>query len=194
MKRHPEYEFHPIADIFPLMAEAALKFLAMDIKANGLQVPIVLYQGKMLDGRNRYLACKIAGVEPQFTEYEGSEPIKHALSLNLNRRHLDSSQRAAIAAELANMRREDTLLRNRTDPQNCAAVKISQAEAADMAGGVSLRYVTEAVSLKKTDPPLFARLRGSYPRCQLATHCQARLEPHRCGALHSVDTCEGVPV
>lgn len=89
---HPEYEFHPIADIFPLMPEADLKVLANDIKANGLKVLIVL--------------CKIAGVEPQFVEYEGNDPLRYALSLNVRRRNLDSSQRAAIAAELANMRRE----------------------------------------------------------------------------------------
>ena len=98
-----DYEFHPIAEIFPVMKRAELAGLASDISANGLKVPIVLYQGKILDGRSRYSSCLIALVEPQFTEYTGNDPVNYSLSLNLHRRHLTTAQKAAVAADVANL-------------------------------------------------------------------------------------------
>jgi len=80
----------------PLMDEASLKDLAADIKANGLLEPIDVYEGKILDGRNRYNACKIARVEPAFREVCPPDPVAYVLSRNLRRRHLDVGQRAMI--------------------------------------------------------------------------------------------------
>jgi protein gp37 len=97
-------EFHPIANVWPMLDDGALKALADDIKANGQSVPIVLHEGKVLDGRNRYRACEMAGVEPRFEEYTGDNPVMKALSLNEQRRHLDTSQRALVAARLANLK------------------------------------------------------------------------------------------
>jgi hypothetical protein len=83
MKKPPKYEYHDIANVFPLMTEAELDELAKDIKANGLTCPIVLYDDKILDGRNRYLACQKAGVTPKFWEYPGDTPIQFVLSIAL---------------------------------------------------------------------------------------------------------------
>jgi len=94
-------EFHPLADILPAMAEEEFKTLTQDIKANGLQVPIVIYQGKILDGRNRYKAAGKNLKQENFTEYNGIDPVAQVLALNVNRRHLSTSQRAIIAAKLA---------------------------------------------------------------------------------------------
>jgi hypothetical protein len=54
---------HPAADLFPLMSEAELRELGEDIKANGLRASIVLYKGKLLDGRNRLDAMELVGVK-----------------------------------------------------------------------------------------------------------------------------------
>src|SRR5262249_13050731 len=70
----------------------------------GIREPIVLFEGKILDGRSRYRACIEAGVEPTFTVYQGDDPIAYVISLNLRRRHLDESQRAMVAAKLATLR------------------------------------------------------------------------------------------
>ena len=61
----------------------------------------ITYQGKILDGRNREKACAIAGVTPRYEEYSGDDPIGFVISMNMKRRHLTVSQRAAIASELA---------------------------------------------------------------------------------------------
>ena len=96
---------HPLADIFPPLDEDGLRALAEDIRTNGLREDIVLYQGKILDGRCRYRACEIAGVVPGVTQYAGDNPLAFVVSHNLHRRHLNESQRAMVAARLADLHR-----------------------------------------------------------------------------------------
>lgn len=92
-------DHHPIADLFPMLAEDELAELADDIKQRGLLQPIVLdAEGRILDGRNRLAACLQAGVEPTFEEYGGNDADGYALSVNVNRRHLTKSQQAMIIA------------------------------------------------------------------------------------------------
>jgi len=97
--------FHPISGLFPLMNRNAFADLVKDVKANGLMEPAVLYDGKILDGRNRYRACARAGVECKFQTYNGSDPVSFVVSLNLRRRHLTASQRRMVAARLARLGR-----------------------------------------------------------------------------------------
>jgi hypothetical protein len=82
-----QFEFHDVANLFPMLDVDELKALATDIFENGQREPITLFEGKILDGRNRYVACLDAGVEPLFTEYKGRHPIDYVVSLNLKRRH-----------------------------------------------------------------------------------------------------------
>lgn len=97
------YAHHEYARLFPMLDEQALQELADDIAANGLRTPIVIDEDEMiLDGRNRAAACVIAGVEPVYEPFIGSDEAKLAfvISANIHRRHLDSSQRAVVAAKL----------------------------------------------------------------------------------------------
>ena len=86
-----------------MLPESELEELAADIKSNGLRENITLYEGQIIDGRNRYAACKKVGfsIENAITKYEGSDPVGYVISTNLRRRHLDTGQRAMIAAKLA---------------------------------------------------------------------------------------------
>lgn len=95
---------HQYANMFPMMSDEELAELAKDIDENGQQNPIIIdYDGYIVDGRNRYAACKIAGVEPEFRKMLFSseeQKLNYVIGQNLHRRHLDTSQRAMIAARL----------------------------------------------------------------------------------------------
>ena len=98
------YVDHPLAAVFPMMETKDREELVQDILRHGLREPILLFEGKILDGRNRYRACQEAGVEPSFEMYEGNDPLAYIVSANLRRRHLDTGQRAMVAARLATLR------------------------------------------------------------------------------------------
>ncbi|GAA2092123.1 ParB N-terminal domain-containing protein [Kitasatospora saccharophila] len=85
-----------------------LHALAEDIKELGQIHPIVLdEQGRILDGRNRLAACEIAGFEPQFTTYDGTDAATYALSVNIRRRSLTKGQAAMVAAKAASVSERD---------------------------------------------------------------------------------------
>jgi chromosome segregation ATPase len=96
-------KFHPYSEIFPLIEGAALDELAADIKANGLREKIWLYEGEILDGRNRFIACQRAKIDPKYRKYTGNNPLAFVISLNVQRRHLTESQRAMAAARIATL-------------------------------------------------------------------------------------------
>lgn len=96
-------EFHPVADIFPMMTEQEFAGLVADIRERGLQEPVWLHRdGRIIDGRNRYRACLEAGHEPQFRTYQGedSELVPFVVSLNVHRRHLNESQRGMVVQRI----------------------------------------------------------------------------------------------
>lgn len=87
---------HKFADIFPLMNSKEFKELKKDIETNGLLEPIVLFEGKILDGRNRNNACRELLIKPTFRNYKGKNPLQYVMSTNLKRRNLTDSQKAII--------------------------------------------------------------------------------------------------
>ncbi len=90
--------------------------MAADIQAQGLREPIELLEGKILDGRNRYLACKSKGIKATFRILNGScrSPVAYVASKNLHRRHLSTAQRAAIGAQIREMLKEEARKRQGT--------------------------------------------------------------------------------
>lgn len=94
---------HPAAELFPLMSETEYAALKEDIAANGLREPIWLHpDNRILDGRNRYRACQELGIKPTYRYWDGQgDPVSFSVSMNLQRRHLNESQRAMLAARLA---------------------------------------------------------------------------------------------
>jgi ParB-like chromosome segregation protein Spo0J len=96
---------HKAAEIFPLMSAVEFDGLVMDILENGQREPIIVHNGEILDGRNRFRACQDLGVEPLTVEWDGKGTAEaFVVSMNLHRRHLNESQRALIAARLASVK------------------------------------------------------------------------------------------
>ena len=159
--------WHGETALVPMASNAELDAITKDIAANGLQNPIVLFEGKVLDGRNRLLACDKAGVQPKFTEFppNGISAADFVYSQNLHRRQLTIDQRAALAAQLvakfaseAKERQAEAGRqhggeggRGRKKPlsQKCGKGLTAAAQAATFVGGVSQRYVEKVLSLDK---------------------------------------------
>jgi N6-adenosine-specific RNA methylase IME4/ParB-like chromosome segregation protein Spo0J len=124
---------------------------------------------QLLDGRNRFAAMELVGVpftllttktyccfegspypgpegceEPVVIEVDG-DPYAYVISANLHRRHLNESQRAMVAAKLANMRQG-----TRTDLAPIGAM--SDADAATMLG-VGERSVERAKTVHREGAP-----------------------------------------
>lgn len=97
---------HWVADLYPLNMDDVAA-LADDIQANGQIAPIkALKDGRIIDGRNRWLACERVGVEPlvDVINPDGAEVSDEMLfslatSCNSMRRDMTTSLRACLAAE-----------------------------------------------------------------------------------------------
>lgn len=132
---------HPVADLFPMMSDEELDDLASDIKANGLVHPIVVdTDGVLIDGRNRLEACRRAGIEAEWTIYQGDDPVAFILSNNVMRRQLTKGQTAMAVAQ-ANF---------------FAAKKLAWGEEGNLARrlGVSGARLSYAVGVMKNAPEL----------------------------------------
>lgn len=140
-------QFHEAANIFPLMEGEEFQALVEDIRQNGQREPIWTYEGKILDGRNRYSAIlrlqeRKVEIEPVFREWDGkSDVVAFVVSLNLHRRHLSESQRAMIADSLASKPKG-------RQKKNAPIGALSQSGAAELMG-VSRREVQRAAAVRK---------------------------------------------
>lgn len=170
LERIAGFEIHPAASRFPLMSDVELDELARDIKERGLDQPIQMHEGKVLDGRNRLLACEKAGVEPSTTAWDcrGGSPVAYVLSANVRRRHLTESQRAMIAAELlpdfeaeARVRQKATLKKGKEQPVSAPVrEREKSADRAAQAAAVSTRYVEAAKAVAQRSPELAAKVKS----------------------------------
>ena len=151
-------EFHPAANLFPLIEEPALAELAADIAEHGLREPIWRHRdGRIIDGRNRWLACQRAGVECRHRTYEKPDDtiLGFVVSKNLHRRHLTTSQRAAVAADIANLGRGA----NQHTVKAPSVEGTSQADAAKLMS-VSIASVERAAAVKRADPELHEKVKA----------------------------------
>lgn len=141
---------HDLCKIMPPHTEKEFKVLKEDIRKNKLQIPIMTYDGKILDGRGRYNACvELAkeGVETNFRAdiYTGPDARRYVVSANVKRRHLNESQRAVIAAQLATYTHGG-------DRSKASIDALTQKEAAELLN-VSEPSVERAVKVLKNGVP-----------------------------------------
>jgi hypothetical protein len=96
----PKLEPHDLSKLLPPISEEDFDKLAADIKLNGLHQPIMRYQGKILDGNNRYRACELVKIVPKFTDFTGDDAAarNYVISANIHRRHLSPDQRREVIA------------------------------------------------------------------------------------------------
>jgi N6-adenosine-specific RNA methylase IME4/ParB-like chromosome segregation protein Spo0J len=171
-------EFHPLANLFPLIEGAEFDDLVADIRANGQREDIVLLDGKILDGRNRYRACVDANITPRIITFRPQlqgEPLAFVVSKNLKRRHLNESQRAMGAARLETYRYGD----NQHSAVD-AKLQVRRDQAAKQMG-VSPRSVASAAVVRDKAAPEVVRAvdRGKLTVSQAAVAARLPAEQQR---------------
>lgn len=153
---------HPVAELFPMMPTTELRELADDIRANGLAVPLVRQGATLIDGRNRLAACRMAGIEPVFREYEGDSPVAFIVAANLKRRHLEKGQKIALGLAIEPHFAEEA--KKRQGARNDIVEIVPQSEQArsrDQAAsavGVSGKTLSAAKAIKEAAPEKFQEI------------------------------------
>lgn len=168
---------HPAAGIFPLLEGSDYEALKADIAERGQTVPCVLWRdGSLLDGRNRWRACRELGVEPKTETWDGDDPFSYVVSTNLKRRHLTPSQAAMVATEALPLLEAEAAARQQAagarggeggrghrKPSAQACAKGSRRERSDERAaalfGTSGRYVSDAKAIKARSPALAEEVR-----------------------------------
>lgn len=142
MEPFADIRVHPAAELFPLIEGREFASLVEDIEEHGLHDPVVFTpDGQLLDGRNRWRACKMLGRTPD-RRVEPSEPYAFVVSANIHRRHLDDTQRGMIAARIAERRHGQ-----RKDPSRPIV------DSADVVAGQRPDASSEATAPKGPLPP-----------------------------------------
>jgi len=147
-------EYHKAANLLPMMDADEFRALKKDIKTNGCLEPIYMLGSKIVDGRNRFKACVALGIEPPFKRWkEGGQSVEgFVMSKNLHRRHLNESQRAMVAADLA------TYKKGRPKKGSIVPIK-TNSDVAELLN-VSSKSIKRAKTVKsKGTPELNAKVR-----------------------------------
>jgi len=147
------YELHPLCTLFPRITGSEFEALCDDIVAHGLREPIVVFDGMVLDGGNRYRACLERQVTPEFVPYDGPDAVAFVLSANLHRRHLSPGQHAAIVSSCVNWAEAQPRGGDRKSDQSATLHFDSAADRAKVSGA-SLRTQKMADKVAKADPGL----------------------------------------
>tara|TARA_R110000868_G_C10850479_1_gene760770 strand:+ start:48 stop:920 length:873 start_codon:yes stop_codon:yes gene_type:complete len=135
----PEWEYHELCLWSPFIQET-VDNIAKGMEEDGFdeRETILIYEGKILDGRHRYLAAIKSGVDPIFEEFRGSreEAIKKVTSKQINRGHWPNAAKeffyAQRASALGVRNREDSLKQNSTDVVNTTTAPSQQEHADDI--------------------------------------------------------------
>jgi len=161
----PEWEYHEICLWSPFIEDTVNK-VAKRMKLSGFDrnQSVVLYEGKILDGRHRYLAAVKAGIDPIFSEFQGTreEAIEYVTMKQVERGHWSNEAKeyyyAKRAAALGVRNREDSLKQNSTDTPNSVTVPSQEEHAKSL--GVHLNTVNRWEKDRKeimSDPELSAK-------------------------------------
>ena len=86
---------HAATKLFPELEGNEFDALVNDIRRNGQKQPILLFDGQVIDGRNRMRVCKILKIKPITEEIDTDDPLGFVMSLNYHRRHLRSHEKGA---------------------------------------------------------------------------------------------------
>jgi ParB-like chromosome segregation protein Spo0J len=97
---------HPACAAWLRPSDTVAQEMAASIKAEGLHNPIWLTrEGEILDGKTRFEACALAGVEPRFQTYDGDDYAQFTIAQNKIRHQMTGGELALALAELSKLPR-----------------------------------------------------------------------------------------
>lgn len=199
-------------NIFPKAGDEDFKAIVDDMAANGYdsRQPIHLYQGDILDGWNRYLATQELGIEPEYTEFVGTDEEALNFTIRTNkRRNLSSSQRAAYAAEAEEMfaeiakqveearrakiaERENVANQHTKKVETCQIIDTSAkpperatSKAAEVFN-TNRTYVSDAQKIKKVAPEVFEKVKSGEMSMGVANQVSKMPEAERKSLFKSI--------
>jgi N6-adenosine-specific RNA methylase IME4 len=168
-----ELQPHPQAAEVPPLGENEYEALRVDIDGRGVLAPVeVTAGGVVLDGRARLRAARELGHKKISVHVVTPEDeLEYILRAALNRRHLDPSQRAALALKLVPYEdlRAQARERQRANLRRGAEVatlpaRVSQGRTRDLVAGLagtSARTAQDVITVHEHDPELYEQiLRG----------------------------------
>ena len=95
------YQQHPLSAAFPAMAAEDFQGLKDSIENIGVQNPITIFEGMVVDGWNRYKAANELGMDCPSKELDAwIDPVAFVRAQNKDRRHLPLSAWALIEVSL----------------------------------------------------------------------------------------------
>jgi DNA modification methylase len=186
-------KIHEVCAIFPMMSVEEFSGLKEDIAVNGQREPVWTYRGEVIDGRNRLKACEELRVTPKVKEWDGKGSlVEFVVSLNLHRRHLTSSQKAACGTDIEERLAVEAKERQRASggdkrskdakksvvaklPQPIEAKPKSRDKAAKIVGS-SPRNIQDAKTVKKKAPKLHEEVKAGKKTISQAKREIARSE------------------
>ncbi|WP_165073285.1 ParB N-terminal domain-containing protein [Paludisphaera rhizosphaerae] len=168
-----DLEPHALSLRYPGMGDAAYKDLLESVQSVGAKEDIVLFEGKILDGRHRYKAYREVGVPfnvREWTPEEWGDPLKFVKAKNQARRDLTVGQRAALAVEDrdkdAGKGRETRQSNLKTGVESPDPRRFKNessggraTENVAKAHGVSVGYVHEVGKIREASPETFEQLK-----------------------------------
>lgn len=95
-KSTQSYQRHPLSAVWPDLEPQAWEALRQSMRQRGYDPiePVVLYEGKVLDGWHRYLMAGELGIEFTTVDFDGDDPADLVIARHTGRRNLTPKDRA----------------------------------------------------------------------------------------------------
>jgi len=160
-------------NIFPAAKAEDYNRLRDDIRDNGYDSnqPIIIYEGEVLDGWNRWTACLELKINPPTRQFDGDESEAIGLVMRTNkRRNLNSGQWATIAVEAEDITKaisEQSDKRMKAGKSN-PSQKIDQGSRNEQRSthkaaeifNTNRTYVSQAAKIKQAAPDVFEKVKA----------------------------------
>jgi ParB-like chromosome segregation protein Spo0J len=139
---------HPLSAAFPRPSAAEAQALSDSIATIGVQQPITVYGGQVIDGWSRYCAATELGMDCPMVELDDTDPRDFAKS-QAARRNLTPSQTAMVITEIFKWKPVGANQHKTGSTQNVEppTVAKSSSELATMAG-VHVNTITQAKAVQ----------------------------------------------